>query len=268
MGVLAFWKMEGAGNDFILVDDRAGRIRDPKAAARRLCDRKFSVGADGLILLCRSRKADARMRILNPDGSEAEMCGNGVRCLAKFAVSRGLAGRRMTVETLAGVIHCRVTGGVVTARLSEPRDLRLKFTIPVGGRKVELHSVNTGVPHAVRVVDSLEDVDVDSLGRSIRFHPRFAPKGTNVNFIEFGAGNAIRVATYERGVECETLACGTGSTASALVAAALKGLKSPVHVRTAGGETLRVHFERSGGRFRHVELEGRVKKTFEGRVNL
>ncbi len=265
--LIPFTKMAGAGNDFVVVDNRSKKIKNRLPnTARRLCDRHRSVGADGLILLERSKRADIRMRIFNPDGSEAEMCGNGVRCAAKFASDHKITKARLSIETLAGVIAADVTGDVVKARLMDPKDLRLNLLIDVKGRKEKLHFINTGVPHAVKWVNSVGPYDAAGLGREIRFHEYFAPKGTNVNFISALNGNAIDVRTYERGVEAETLACGTGSTAAALVAAALKGFKSPVKTRTAGGEILKVYFSRTENGFSDVYLEGKVSTHFEGRV--
>lgn len=269
MKKVPFVKMSGAGNDFILIDNRRRYIFGTLGkAAVKLCDRKHSIGGDGLILLERSRTADIRMRILNPDGSEAEMCGNGVRALAKFAHAHKITKSKLSIETIAGLITAEVKGDIVKARLSEPKDLKLGFTVDVDGQPQRLNFVNTGVPHVVKVVDAIENEDVEALGRRIRRHEHFAPRGTNVNFIQFNGGNTIRVATYERGVEAETLACGTGSTASALVAASLKGLTSPVSVKTAGGETLKVHFKKNGERFTDVELEGRIQTNFRGVVEL
>ena len=268
MRSIAFTKMAGAGNDFVVIDNRSGALKERAKCARRLCDRKYSIGADGLILLEGSRRADVRMRILNPDGSEAEMCGNGVRCLARFAVQKRIARRRHSIETPAGIINAEVKGQTVKARMVDPMDLKLGSRIDVKGRKIDLSTVNTGVPHAVLVVNSLRDCDVQSKGRVIRFHKHFAPRGTNVDFITFKGGRAIEIRTYERGVEDETLACGTGSTAGALVAAALKGLKSPVFVHTHGGEVLKVYFSRRNAEFTDVFLEGKVRECFEGRVTL
>jgi diaminopimelate epimerase len=266
---LEFSKMTGAGNDFVVLDNRRGAIkRNPAQAARRFCDRKFSVGADGLILLEKSKRADIRMRIFNPDGSEAEMCGNGVRCLAKFAVERRITSPALSIETPAGIIRARVKGGTVKARLADPKDLRLDFDLALNGHKERVSYVDTGVPHAVVWTRTLGHLEVRRVGRIIRFHPHFSPRGANVNFVSPRGKNAIEVRTYERGVEDETLACGTGSTAAALVAAAVKGLRSPVLVHTKGGEILKVYFSKKGERFSEVHLEGAVRTTFEGRVRL
>lgn len=264
-----FTKMVAAGNDFIVVDNRLRVVgNDATKIAKKLAERKYSIGADGLILLEKSKKADVKMRIFNPDGSQAEMCGNGVRCAAKFWGGHQIKKGKCSIETLAGIIEAEVRGNVVTAKLVKPKGLRLNFSLQVNGRNETLNFIDTGVPHAVKFVDSLKGVDVDRFGREIRRHPYFAPRGTNADFVCLGSQHTIEVRTYERGVEGETLSCGTGSTAAALVAAALKGLKSPVLVRTKGGEILKVYFSRKKGEFSDVYLEGPVQTTFEGRVKL
>ncbi len=267
--VLNFTKMAGAGNDFILADNRSGILKGSIGHfARRLCDRKRSIGADGLILVERSKKAGVRMRILNSDGSEAEMCGNGIRCLAKFAADKGITGKKLSVETLAGIIHAQVRGKSVKARMVDPKGLRMNFKLAVGGRKENLSFIDTGVPHAVKIVDSVQKCPVSALGRSIRTHRHFAPRGTNVDFISVRSAGAIDIRTYERGVEDETLACGTGSVAGALIASRLKGLRSPVSVHTHGGDVLKIYFSKNGTSFSDVYLEGSVETNFEGRVGL
>ena len=264
-----FEKMSAAGNDFVVIDNRRGAAGSAlKQKAAWLCDRKFGIGADGVLLLEKSRKADIRMRIFNPDGSEADMCGNGVRCLSRFAVLKKIAGPEHTVETGAGIIRSRVNNGVVKSLLTEPKGFREYPKLKVGNRDEKIYFLNTGVPHAVIVEPSLEKADVASRGRSLRYHRAFAPRGTNVNFMRLGGSNTIEVRTYERGVEGETLACGTGSTASALTAARLRGLRSPIRVKTSGGEILKIYFKRQNGRFTDVYLEGTVKKIFEGRVEI
>ena len=267
---IAFWKMAGAGNDFILVDNRSGTLDSDLAhAARRLSDRKHSIGADGLILLESSQAADIRMRIFNPDGSEAQMCGNGVRCLAKFSVDNRITKNPLKIETIAGVIGAEVkNNGLVRAKMGDPTGLRLGFNLEVLGKRMDLNFINTGVPHAVLLTDSLEDIDVFTLGRAIRRHSSFAPEGTNANFISVRHDNSLHIRTYERGVEDETLSCGTGATAAALVAASLKGFESPVVVTPKSGESLKVYFSREGENYHEVYLEGPVEKTFEGRVTL
>jgi len=265
---VAFSKKAAAGNDFIIVDDRAKVLADPVRAAKTLCERKYSVGADGLLILERSKSADLKMRIFNPDGSEAQMCGNGVRCLAKFAAQAKIVSATHSIETLAGRIEAQVRGDVVKAKMITPRGLKLDVSVEVEGKKYLLHLIDTGVPHVVHVTDRVNQVEVGRLGGLLRRHSRFAPEGTNVNFISIGKDASVEVRTYERGVEAETLACGTGSTAAALVAATLKGLRSPVHVKTRGGEILKVYFNKKNSGFEEVYLEGKVADCFEGRVNL
>ena len=266
---LHFVKMAAAGNDFIVIDNRRGLLKkDLLGLAKKLCDRKYSIGGDGILLLEKSRRADFRMRIFNPDGSEADMCGNGVRCLAKYAVDKKIAKKKHRIETGAGIIEAEVRGNGVKAHLTDPKDFRPRAELNVNGHKEEIHFINTGVPHAVIFAASLEGLPVESRGRDVRFHGYFAPEGTNVNFVKVQAGNSIEVRTYERGVEGETLACGTGSTASALVSAAYRGLRSPVKVRTSGGEVLKVYFKNEDGRWRDVYLEGPVQSSFEGRVRV
>lgn len=262
-----FVKLSGAGNDFILTDNRRGTLKNLPALAKKLTDRKRSIGADGLIVMEKSRIADLKMRIFNSDGSEAEMCGNGVRCAAKFAVMKRMAGNRASIETLAGIIGTQVKGDLVRARMTDPKGLKLDMAVRLDGRDEKLHFVDTGVPHAISVHTSVDSVDVPNVGRAIRRHSAFAPRGTNANFVVIDAKkNEIAVRTYERGVEDETLACGTGSTAAALIAAELKGLRSPVTVHTHGGDVLKIYFSKDGGRFHDVYLEGAVKTSFEGRI--
>jgi len=264
---LLFEKYVAAGNDFVVVDNRKGFVKDGVGKAKEWCDRKTGIGADGLLLLERSKKADVKMRIFNSDGSQAEMCGNGVRCLAHFAVKHRIVKADHTVETGAGLIGAKVRKNVVNAKLTDPQDMKLGIALHVDGRDEKANFINTGVPHVVIVDDGLKDVDVESRGQAVRRHAHFAPRGTNVNFIHRSNGG-IDVRTYERGVEGETLACGTGSTASALVASSLFGFTSPVRVKTASGETLKVYFKKNGHRFSDVRLEGAVHASFKGSVQI
>ncbi len=263
-----FFKMVGTGNDFVVIDNRKSLIGSRAKLAQKLCDRKRSIGADGVLLLEKSNRADFRMRIFNADGSEAEMCGNGIRCIAKFAQEKRITGNRFKIETLAGIIDGNIRGPIVKARMIDPKDMQLNFTVSVDKHPTKLSFVNTGVPHAVCAVSSIEKVDVDTLGPKLRHHTYFKPRGTNANFVQFLSDGSIKVRTYERGVEGETLSCGTGSTASALIAAALKGFRSPIKVRTASGDTLKIYFSKNQNQFKEVYLEGAVQKSFEGRVSV
>jgi diaminopimelate epimerase len=268
MNRISFWKMSGSGNDFILVDNRRGAVGPEEGAdlARRLCTRSFSVGADGLILLEKSRTADFRWRFYNSDGSTAAMCGNGGRCAARFAFLKGIAPARMRFETGAGLIHAEVRGDRVKLQLPLPFGYRDRVPVEIAGRKLEPGFLVVGVPHAVLRTDKLDEVPVAAWGRALRFHPAFGPEGANANFYRVEGPRRVRVRTYERGVEGETLACGTGSVATALVAAAAGLVKSPVRVLTQGGEELAVHFRRRGGEFGEVYLEGSASVAFEGKT--
>jgi len=265
---IPFWKMSGSGNDFILIDNRRGIVAADAGAAlaRRLCARGFSVGADGLILIERSREADFAWRFFNADGSEAAMCGNGGRCAARFAHLKGIAPARMRFATGAGIIRAEVAGDRVKLQLPLPSGFRERVPTQVGGRALEPGFIVVGVPHAVVHADGLEQVPVAEWGRSLRFDPAFGPAGTNVNFYRVEGPRRLRVRTYERGVEGETMACGTGSVATTLVAAAAGLVKSPATVTTSGGEELKVHFRRRGAAYTEVFLEGKADVVFEGRT--
>lgn len=255
---LRFRKMHGSGNDFILIDNRSAQIPsgDGPHLARRLCRRKFNVGADGLILIESSEQAHFRWRFYNADGSEAEMCGNGGRCAARFAFMEGIAPRRLVFETAAGLIHADVNDRTVRLQLPTPTDLQPDVPLDILGKRFFVHFLNTGVPHAVLLPPDLETAPIYELGRAIRRHSFFEPAGTNADFVQILDSHHVALRTYERGVEDETLACGTGAVASAILTA-YKGLtKSPVHVQTRGGEILTAYFELKGEEVREVFLEG------------
>jgi diaminopimelate epimerase len=267
--VLHFTKMNGAGNDFILIDNRTGHVDLDGPQIARLCDRHRGIGADGILLLEKaSNHADFRMRYFNADGGEAEMCGNGARCFARFA--NKVAGRKekISFETPAGVISAKLAGDLVTLQMTEPTDLRLKTTLRVMDENKTIHFINSGVPHVVIPVLQLDDVDVQGTGSAIRHHKMFSPKGANVNFIEKRGPKKIGVRTYERGVEDETLACGTGIVASALIFATTENTKGPITVIARGGDELQVGFEKIDNRFRDVTLTGPAEFVFEGTVEI
>lgn len=265
---LRFWKMSGSGNDFILVDNRRGAVRAGAGAdlARRLCRRGFSVGADGLILIERSPEADFSWRFFNADGSEAAMCGNGGRCAARFAFLKGIAPARMRFATGAGIVRAEVKADRVKLELPLPTGYRERVPVTLSGRSLEPGFIVVGVPHAVLEAAALEEVPVVETGRPLRYHPAFGAAGANVNFFRVEGPRRLRVRTYERGVEGETEACGTGSVAATLVAAAAGLVASPVTVATRGGEELTVHFRRRGGEFTEVFLEGKADVVYEGRT--
>jgi diaminopimelate epimerase len=265
---LPFYKMSGSGNDFILVDNRDGLVDEQNLSQwiASICRRKHSVGADGFILIEASERADFKWRFFNADGGEVEMCGNGGRCVARLAHLKGIAGPKLCFETKSGVIRAVVTGERVKLEMPEPTALQLDYSLKAKEEAFTVSSITVGVPHVVIWVTDLETSPVFRVGQAIRFHERYAPAGTNVNFVEQADDGALAIRTYERGVEDETLACGTGSVATALIAAT-KGLAvSPAVLHTRGGEALRVYFERSGGDFLNVFLEGDARVIYEGRL--
>jgi diaminopimelate epimerase len=265
---IPFTKMSGSGNDFILIDHRKPFLKEDglKDLVRKVCQRRISVGADGLILIERSEKADFKWRFYNADGSEPEMCGNGGRCAARFAYLKEIAGPSLKFETLAGILSAQVDGKRVKLELTKPFGLKLDETLLVDGKKESISFINTGVPHVVLFREDLEKLDIVKMGREIRYHSHFAPAGTNVNFVRVEKGASLSVRTYERGVEDETLACGTGVVASALIAA-FKGLvKSPVSIKTRGGEVLTVYFEIEDREAKKVFFEGDVHVIYEAEM--
>ncbi len=267
--MLRFTKMNGAGNDFILFDNRTRDIDLDRNQIAQLCDRHRGIGADGILLLEKpTNRADFRMRYFNADGGEAEMCGNGARCFARFANKIGGQKREVSFETPAGVISAELKGDLVTLRMTEPTDLRLNVNSPVVAENKTLHFINSGVPHVVIPVAKIDDADVRREGAAIRHHKMFSPNGTNVNFIEKRGPNKIAIRTYERGVEDETLACGTGIVASALIFAANEKSSGPITVIARGGDELRVGFEKVEGGFRNVTLTGPAEFVFEGTVEI
>ena len=265
-----FAKMSGAGNDFVVIDNRAGVVPEPATQfAARVCARQAAVSADGLLLLERSPRKDFRMRYFNTDGSEAEMCGNGGRCIARFAVLVGASGPDMQFENLAGDFHAAVASdGLVRLDMTQPHSERLGVRVETSRGPLEVASLNTGVPHVVLPWDDLAAAPVPELGRELRYHEAFAPKGTNVNFVRVTGPSAIAVRTYERGVEGETLACGTGSVASAILMARLGRVKPPVAVSVRSGATLRIHFALAGERATGVVLEGEAVVLYEGDLRI
>jgi diaminopimelate epimerase len=268
MRAIPFYKMSGAGNDFILIDNRSGIM--PRMSLNEfaflVCRRKISVGADGLILVEPSQLADFKWNFFNSDGSTAEMCGNGARCVARFAYLNGIAGSEMTFETLGGKVSATVMADRVRVKMPNPSNLVLYDTVEVLDDSLPISRVNTGVPHVVMMISRLADIDVVGLGRQIRFHPAFGAPGTNVNFVEPETGGLLAVRTYERGVEDETLACGTGAVAAAIVASLKLGKVSPVHVLTRSGFCLDIHFREAGGMFSDVFLEGDARIIYKGEL--
>lgn len=267
--MLRFTKMNGAGNDFILIDNRAGTTDLERRQIAHLCDRHRGIGADGVLLLeLPANRADFRMRYFNADGGEAEMCGNGARCFARFANRVAGAEGKISFETQAGVISAELASNLVTLRMTEPTDLRLNVKLLLREEEKTIHFINSGVPHVVIPVPKIDSVNVQLEGAAIRRHKMFSPNGANVNFIEKRAPNKIAIRTYERGVEDETLACGTGIVASALIFAATESARGPIDIIARGGDELQVGFEKVAEGFRNVTLTGPAEFVFEGEIEI
>jgi diaminopimelate epimerase len=269
MEAIEFWKMNGSGNDFILIDNRDGKVSGEKMGqlVEKLCRRRESVGADGLIYVVNSDRGEFAWRFFNADGGEVEMCGNGARCAARFAYQQGIAGSEMTFETLSCPVSARVDGRMVRVSMPDPSGLKRDLALSLEPGWLSVDFVNTGVPHVVIQVERLMDHPVVEQGRFIRHHAMFAPGGTNANFVRVLGPDRIEVRTYERGVEDETLACGTGAIAAALTASQRGMVRSPVHVSTRGGETLKIYFEKQEDTFCKVWLEGGTTIVYRGQLH-
>ena len=256
--MVAFSKYHGAGNDFILIDDLALSFPETNGELiARLCHRQKGIGADGLILLQPSSGADFRMRIFNADGREVEMCGNGLRCLVHFINSDHPS---LLIETQDGPVRCHREGEKISTHLRAPRMLFWNLSYALCGKERQLYGVDTGVPHAILFEEDLSRTDVDNWGREIR---HFFPRGVNVNFVQVNPKGSLSVRTYERGVEKETLACGTGIAASAFVAAKLYGLESKIEVMAASKEILEVALLNDG-----IEVKGPAVLVYDGEFNI
>lgn len=264
MKKIEFTKMAASGNDFVVLEFATSRVRDLNRLAKKLCERKNGIGADGLLLIEKSEKADLKMRIFNPDGNEVQMCGNGARCVAFWSKLKSLK-----IETKAGIIEANVNKTKVKIKLTDPKGIKLDFPIEINNRPLRVNFINTGVPHVVVFVEGLRKIDVVNIGRELRYHKRFLPAGTNADFFEIFKDNYIGVRTYERGVENETLACGTGAAASAIVHKLKQNKKGnfAVDVLTKGKEKLKVYFKIEGKKINNVFLEGSVKIIHRGRLD-
>jgi len=256
---IPFTKMHGAGNDFIMVDDRPLMFPiDDQAFIQQMASRRTGIGCDGIILMQPSESADIRMRFINPDGSEVSMCGNGARCVARFAKDVGCAPEEMTIETAAGTVRAEVLDDLIQVHLTDPADIRMNLPT---GLDWPVDFVNTGVPHAVVWVDDVRQIDILKFGKQLREHELFAPEGTNADFAVVEADGSLRMRTYERGVESETMACGTGAVAVAVLAAERGWVKLPVSVHCTGGFDLVI--DSVPGR---TTLTGGAETVFEGEM--
>lgn len=261
---LTFAKMSGAGNDFVVIDNRTGRVTDASELTRRICTRRISVGADGLILIENTARATIRMRYYNSDGGLSDFCANGTRCAARFAFINVIAGRKMTIETDAGIVGAEIgEQGLVTLSLPSPRDFTAEKPLTVGSTTIRGSSILVGVPHyVVFLKGDLWSQDIERVGRAIRQHGDLAPAGANANFVVIRDRHAIEIRTYERGVEAETLACGSGIVASVSTGALFGRLDSPVRVLTRSGVTVEVSFTLEGQTLQNVRLKGDARLVY------
>ncbi len=258
--------MVASGNDFVVIEDNR-QVTKSKSLIRKICDRKYGIGADGLLALEKSKLADLGMRIFNSDGSEAEMCGNGARCSALyFSAKHNRSNLKFDIETKTGIIKAEVEKDTVKIKLTDPKDIKLDLPIRLNSRSLKINFINTGVPHIVIFVQGLQNIDVHDLGSQLRYHGVFKPAGTNVDFVEALDNHNIKIRTYERGVESETLACGTGSVAAALITSLkikLEG-RDNINVHTQGNEILKVFFFKNGFSFFDVWLQGKAQHVYNG----
>ena len=280
--------MSASGNDFIVIDNRKKQILEVSSQisdfVKEICKRKLGIGADGVLLIEDSSKADLKMRVFNPDGREVEMCGNGARCVALYmskvqSLPKGSLRdkSKVKIETRAGILEAEVVsddrvypasqrGARVKVKMGDPTNPKLNSKLSVDGKEYEVHSINTGVPHVVLLVEDLEKAKVKELGKKIRYHKDFSPEGTNVNFIRVRDENSIDIRTYERGVEDETLACGTGAAASAIISHLLGRTKSPTKMYTKSGSILTIYFDSSDSKITDLYLEGDAQIIYQGEL--
>jgi len=265
---MEFFKMSGGGNDFILVDNRSMQVRSEVIPdlVRRISVRALSVGADGVIFLEPSRVADFRATFFNPDGHPT-FCGNGGRCASRLAYLMGMVGPRMRVETTKMVHDATVEGERVQFSMPSALRLRTGLKLSVDDQVLDAASIDTGVPHAVVFKEAPHSVSITELGRKIRSHLEMGQEGANANFVMVVDEHTLAIRTYERGVEGETLSCGTGCVAAALVTASLGMTKSPVACWTRSGVTLSVHFRGGAGAFTHIVLEGDARLIYQGNLS-
>ncbi|OQS00662.1 diaminopimelate epimerase [Achlya hypogyna] len=267
-----FTKMQGAGNDFVLIDNRSLGLQLTAEQAIRICDRFRGVGAAGILLweANSSGRADWAWTFLQSDGDTADMCGNGARCFGRFVHQCLGHNAPFTFETGAGVVAVAAApNDEISIALPEPKDMLWNDTISLStSTSTTVHFANTGVPHAVFFVPDVREIDVVVLGREVRNHAHYAPRGTNVNFVQVLGLNSLAIRSYERGVELETLACGTGVAAAVLIAARTHNFTSPVRVQVESGDCLEISFEDDGSNFSDVRLIGPAEIAFTGELEI
>lgn len=264
---IKFHKYSGAGNDFIIIDNRKQTLVPENLPIKTLCCRKKGIGADGLILVEPSVSSLCKMRIFNADGSEAEMCGNGIRCVVDYLYSDPLSDILCEIESKHKNHLAWKKNGLITIDMGSPTDIVWEIDLKLKNDNITASFLNTGVPHTVLFCEDVNSLQVSSIGREIRFHNKFTPKGTNVNFAQIIDGG-IKIRTYERGVESETEACGTGATAAAIVAAKKFKISPPIKVFVQSKDFLLIDFDIEGNSISNVKMAGPCTKVFEGRFKL
>ena len=262
--------MSGAGNDFILIDlDDNPEFLFSEKTIQKLCDRHNGIGADGVIVISSSEQYDFVMNYHNADGSTGSLCGNGARCAIKFALNtkriKDNSSRFLSNNSeYSGKI---LEDGTIRFNLNPPYDLRKNIQLKAVGKDITAHFINTGSPHVVIKVDELDKIPIETIGKEIRYLPEFAPGGTNVNFVKI-ENEEIHIRTYERGVESETLACGTGSVAAAIICHETDGIKTPVTILPRSKDKLLVNFDVRNDEFSNVSLTGPVEEVFKGQFQI
>ncbi len=268
---IRFTKMHGAGNDFVMIENLSGNLELSSENIAHLCDRRYGIGADGVLLLetAEDSALDARMVYYNADGSRAEMCGNGARCFTAFAQINGLGTKdSLRFLTDAGPLTATAQNNLYTIEMPPAHSIKLNTVLDLTSGSTTVHSVNTGVPHAICFVENISQIDICSIGAEIRHHPFFEPAGANANFAQFQNDGSILLRTYERGVENETLACGTGATAVAIITHLLHQSSRPISLKVAGGATLSVDFDVTNDTVHNVTLTGPAVSVFEGTIEI
>ncbi|MDP2209388.1 MAG: diaminopimelate epimerase [Bacteroidota bacterium] len=272
--VIEFTKIEGTGNDFVLIDNRDSRYNFSYSDFSKIvCDRHRGVGADGLLVIENSERSDFKMRYLNADGSEGGMCGNGGRCIAKYLLVA--SGKQTTqFEALDYIYSAEIVDNKIRLLMNNPTDFRMGLKIQFENNNLKMDYVNTGAPHSALFIEDMpqafnnfEKIEVNKIGRYIRYHELFSPAGTNVNFINKIGRGEVQIRTYERGVENETLSCGTGSIASAILAAMRYNWDSPIKVLTRSKDTLVINFINTDNKITNVSIEGPANQVFTGTLN-
>lgn len=272
MKKIRFTKMHGAGNDFVLIDDRDGTFPERGSLIAAMAANRTGIACEGVILVRKSTKADFRMTFYNPDGTEAELCGNGSRCVAAFAKRIGaVKSNCMTFETGAGLVDAEIVDeGLVKIWMPEPKDRRYGCAAASGDGSTSVTGdyLVVGVPHFIVPVTAVTKVDVDQAGRALRLSPEFAPNGTNVDFVQYIPPSKALVRTYERGVEAESGACGTGAVATAVAGVEAHGMSLPMHVRFSQGYDLVIDGDYRRSQGTGFTLTGPVRVVFEGEIDL